>query len=74
VLDVGLGVLFVVLVVHAGRAKLNPEKVAKLHKRITDFASSNPLQVFLAGIGVAALISKGVFRGKRMKKILFVGQ
>lgn len=56
----GLGVLFVVLVVHAGRAKLNPEKVAKLHKRITDFASSNPLQVFLAGIGVQVTALKSL--------------
>jgi hypothetical protein len=59
VLDVGLGVLFVVLAVQAGWAKPDPEKAAKLHKRITDLASRSPLQVFVAGllIQVAALKS-----------------
>jgi hypothetical protein len=48
-LNLVLGLLFIVLAVRAARAQPNPEKAAKRSRRLATLASAGPLQVFAAG-------------------------
>jgi hypothetical protein len=69
-LNLVLGLLFIVLAVRAARAQPNPEKAAKRSKRLATLASASFLQVFAAGFtGQIPLVRSLLFLVTALKQI-----